>query len=101
MADVGLVRVLTMVINTTFALGKLVSTPSALAVLTPDDIQTALRRHAVGDWGEVGAEDWETNDESVRSGGRLLSVYTLSTIQFWIITEWDRSATTVILPSDY
>lgn len=91
-----------MVTSISFSLGRLVATAAALAVLTQDDIHAAVRRHAVGDWGEVGIEDWESNDQSVNDGGRLLSVYTSpANIQFWVITEWDRSVTTVLLPSDY
>ena len=60
-----------------------------------------LARHAAGDWGECGEEDSQTNDESLRDGGRLLSVYTHQGQRIWIITEWDRTATTILLPSDY
>jgi hypothetical protein len=62
----------------------------------------ALRRHARGDWGEVGVEDQRANDRAVQDGGRLLSAYSTKTnVKFWIITEADRSATTVLLPEEY
>ena len=85
-----------------FALGQLVATPAALEVVSPDDVLAALRRHTRGDWGEVCSEDRQANDEALRLGARLLSVYTNAAgVRFWVITEADRSATTVLLPSDY
>jgi hypothetical protein len=87
-----------------FALGQLVGTPGALAALE-DAKQVAgefLRRHIVGDWGEVDARDKQANDEDVANCGRLLSAYTLSTgVKVWIITEADRSSTCVLLPDEY
>lgn len=85
-----------------FSLGKLVATPNALGVIPSDEILAALSRHVSGDWGTLDREDWQTNDNALQSGGRLLSAY-LSTenVKFWIITEADRSATTVLLPEDY
>ena len=86
----------------TFPLGRLVSTPAALAAIPPDEIQAALSRHLQGDWGECCPEDWEENDLSLKQGFRLFSVYRSSAgTKFWIITEADRSATTVLLPADY
>lgn len=85
-----------------FPLGRLVATPAALSALTHDDIMSAISRHLKGDWGEVCAEDREENDRSLREGYRLLSVYRgANGTKFWIITEHDRSVTTVLLPSDY
>ena len=85
-----------------FELGRTVMTRTAQAVLGADDVQRALARHHSGDWGEVGQEDWEENDRSVRGGLRLLSVYLAAdATRFWVITEADRSATTVLLPEDY
>jgi hypothetical protein len=87
-----------------FVLGQLVGTPGAIAALA-DANQVAgefLRRHIVGDWGEVDAQDQRANDEDVGSGGRLLSAYTLSTgVKIWIITEADRSSTCILLPEEY
>ena len=85
-----------------FSPGQLVATPNALERVSATDIQTAIRRHLSGDWGEVGSEDRQTNDEALQNGGRLLSVYrSASGVTFWIITEHDRSATTVLMPEDY
>lgn len=86
------------------SLGSVVATPAALAALEEAD-QTPLPflvRHSMGDWGEVDQEDALANDEAVKDFARVLSVYKLSTGQvIWIITEADRSATTILLPSDY
>jgi hypothetical protein len=60
-----------------------------------------LMRHAAGDWGEVDAEDWSLNDQAVNDGTRLLSVYrTLKGNKLWVITEADRSVTTILLPDE-
>ena len=86
----------------TFALGQVVITANALETLNPDDVKGCVCRHAAGDWGECGAEDWQENDLARVSGMRLFSVYRDSAgVKFWIITEADRSATTVLLPEDY
>ncbi len=87
-----------------FPLGQVVATPGALKALT--DAQTAPRelllRHASGDWGEVPACDARENELSVREGFRVLSSYPLRTgAKVWIITERDRSATTILLPNEY
>lgn len=85
-----------------FSLGQLVATPAALAALSHEDIQKAIRRHLHGDWGEVDAHDAAENELSLKQGFRLLSVYRgAEGTRFYIITEADRSATTVMLPSDY
>jgi len=89
-----------------FALGKIVGTPDALAAVTPERILECLARHARGDWGEVCAEDAAENNLSSREGFRILSVYLIdesdpNSEKFWIITEADRSSTCVLLPSNY
>ncbi|WP_422923299.1 hypothetical protein [Singulisphaera sp. PoT] len=84
-----------------FPLGEVVITANAHARLDPVDVKHGLGRHARGDWGEVCEEDRELNDLSLREGSRLLSVYRSGDERFWIITEWDRSVTTVLLPLDY
>ncbi len=85
-----------------FALGQIVATAAAVANLTPDDMAHGLGRHWCGDWGEVCEEDAAENERSLREGFRLLSVYRgASGEKFWIITEHDRSVTTILLPSDY
>ena len=86
----------------TVPLGQIVATPAALGALSQPDIVAALRRHAVGDWGDVDAHDRAANDDALRSGERLLSVYRSENgTTFWVITEADRSVTTVLLPDDY
>ncbi len=84
-----------------FSLGTILATPSALAVLTREDVENALRRHAIGDWGCICQEDQLANDEALRHGTRLLSAYeSVDGVRFWVITEADRSSTTVLLPED-
>lgn len=84
------------------SLGKTVITRAALGSLNNDDVIAAIHRHARGDWGECDKDDAMENERSLREGGRLLSVYTdRGGTRFWIITEADRSVTTILLPSDY
>jgi len=87
-----------------FPLGQLVSTPGAIEAMTragQNPVQF-LDRHRAGDWGEVNAEDWSINDRAVIDGDRILSAYTLKTnTRVWIITEADRSVTTILLPQEY
>ncbi len=85
-----------------FPLGRIVATPGALAEIPTFEVQTSLKRHQRGDWGEVNASDREENDLSLREGFRLLSAYRAANgTKFWIITEADRSVTTVLLPEEY
>ncbi len=85
-----------------FALGRLVITRGALAALNAGDVVLALDRHAAGDWGDLCPEDREANERALREGGRFFSVYrTRDDVKFYIITEHDRSATTVLLPEEY
>ena len=85
-----------------FALGRTVITRGALDALAQDDVLSGLSRHARGDWGDVCSEDREANDAALSCGARLLSAYrTPDGTKFWIITEADRSATTVLLPEEY
>lgn len=61
-----------------------------------------LARHQQADWGDVGDEDKGRNDQALIDGERLVSVYTTDAgVKFWLITEWDRSITTFLLPEDY
>ena len=86
----------------TFPLGNVVITPNALGQLTPADIQRGLQRHQDGDWGDLSEEDWLENDRAVQAETRLLSSYRSSGgATFWIITEADRSVTTLLMPEDY
>ena len=83
-----------------FALGQTVATPGALAAIPPDEIQAALRRHQRGDWGDLDEEDRRENEWSLANGFRL--VYRSKPgVKFLIITEHDRSVTTVLLPDQY
>jgi hypothetical protein len=80
----------------------LVTTARALRTLDLHSVSVSLARHANCDWGDVCEEDKESNDKALVYGGRLLSVYKDSTgKKFWINTEADRKATTVLLPEDY
>lgn len=85
-------------------LGQVVITPGALTVLEEagETELPYLARHHSGDWGEVDHDDWQENELSLREGFRIFSSYTTSTgVKLWIITEADRSATTILLPSEY
>ncbi len=87
-----------------FRLGQVVLTPGAIraleeARLCPWDF---LARHSAGDWGDLDEEDWHLNDEAVKDGSRILSAYlTAKGERVWVITEADRSVTTLLLPSEY
>lgn len=88
--------------NIRVPLGRTLATIGVLEVTTPIERNIAFNRHARGDWGDVPEADWRANDWALQAGERLLSVYqTLGGIKFWIITEADRSATTILLPSEY
>jgi len=87
-----------------FPLGRVLATPGALEALerTKQQPQEFLDRHASGDWGEVDSHDAAENELSLQRGFRLLSSYTTrSGDKLWIITEADRSATTLLLPEEY
>ncbi|EXJ12278.1 hypothetical protein [Imhoffiella purpurea] len=87
-----------------FPLGRLMATPSALATLESHGVDSLslLQRHVRGDWGDLTTEDIEANRLALREGFRLLSSYRITDgVKVWIITEADRSVTTVLLPEDY
>lgn len=87
-----------------FPLGQLVSTIGAVEALDDagDNAIAYIRRHLRGDWGDVCPEDAQANDWSLQHGERILSAYhTSAGVKLWVITEWDRSATTILLPSEY
>ncbi len=85
-----------------FRLGRLVGTPGALERVSHGEMMRALGLHASGDWGNVCPEDSEANEAAVHERARLLSAYTTEVgVRFWIITEADRSVTTVLLPEEY
>ena len=87
--------------GTKFPLGELLITANANCRLDQSAIAEGLRRHACGDWGNVPPEDAELNDAALTDGDRLLSAYGEGEGRFWIITECDRSVTTILLPEDY
>ena len=84
-----------------FPVGKTYATPGALALEV--DLTRYLHRHHCGDWGdELCAEDKAANEQALKDGSRLLSCYrTPAGDRLYIITEWDRSVTTIMLPSEY
>lgn len=85
-----------------FEHGQIIITTAADEILNKDDVANGFRRHMNGDWGDLSEEDVQTNQEGVQYGYRIMSVYKdRSDHVFWIITEADRSCTTVLLPSDY
>ena len=85
-----------------FDLGRLSATAGAVRMLRPKEIHIALCRHVTGDWGELDEDDREQNEIALKERNRLLSVYYGETgVKFYILTEHDRSATTVLLPWDY
>ena len=93
-----------------FSLGRIYATPGALKLLNrhQQTATTFLARHACGDWGLVPPEDVAANDQAVREGFRILSSYAVGTTTnagrkdvIWIITEADRSTTTLLLPKEY
>nr|WP_227460078.1 hypothetical protein [Cupriavidus pauculus] len=87
-----------------FAPGHVLATPAALAALTQADItpQSLLLRHLCGDWGDLDELDHQQNNFALAMSARLLSSYALpGGRKVWVITEADRSATTILLPDDY
>lgn len=83
-----------------FPLGRIFATPGALALGV--DLSTYLRRHHCGDWGdELCYEDKQANEHSLKDGTRLLSRFSTPGGSIYIITEHDRSMTTILLPSEY
>ena len=89
-----------------FELGQTVMTRGVAALCEencafPILIAACLNKHVSGDWGEVCDEDRAENEDALKVGNRLMSVYTLGETKIWIITEWDRSVTTVLFPEEY
>lgn len=85
-----------------FGLGKIVATPGVLEIADELEMKAGLLRFVTGDWGECCEDDKAENEAALREGRRLMGVYqTIAGETFWIITEWDRSATTILLPDDY
>ncbi|UQN70194.1 hypothetical protein L0Z11_04635 [Burkholderia multivorans] len=87
-----------------FKLGRIFATPAALEAIADAHVSIIdlLIRHMRGDWGDLSESDRQQNELSVEAGLRLLSSYVLPGGQtVWVITEWDRSSTTFLLPGDY
>lgn len=85
-----------------FRLGQTVITPGALQKLDPLDVHAAMSRHVTGDWGDVDEHDRNENEFALGKHLRLFSVYhDQNGTKFWIITEADRSVTTILLPDEY
>ena len=87
-----------------FSVGKIVATSGALDLLDQSgaDGHELVMRHQRGDWGSVPPEDAEANVRAIQTGCRILSSYFLSERErLWVITEADRSLTTLLLPSEY
>ena len=87
----------------TSPLGRVVATPGVLKLLeeTGEDPCLLLARHHSGDWGELDPQDHRENELSLKHGWRILSSYPVGNERVWIITEADRSYTTILLPSEY
>jgi len=87
-----------------FHLGTCVVT-RGVAAKHEEDIEafskSLLDRHSIGDWGDVCKEDAQANETALACTGRLMSVYHVEDAVYWIITEWDRSATTIMFPEEY
>jgi hypothetical protein len=85
-----------------FPPGRVVITDHAAEELSREEVARALERHLRGDWGDLEAPNRRENERALLQGCRLLSAYSSRTgLRFWIITEPDRSATTILLPEDY
>ncbi len=87
-----------------FRLGQMCSTPGAIEAMNDagQSPMAFIGRHVQGDWGEVCADDQQANEEALDSNLRLLSAYrTTAGVKLWVITEADRSVTTILLPDEY
>jgi len=97
----------------TFALGKVVATRNVWELIDTNEsfsqfVTICMSRYIANDWGDICREDWEANDQAVINGERLLASYVIPEDvkeiyedRLWIITEWDRSVTTLLFPGDY
>lgn len=89
-----------------FRLGKIVWTSGVYEKLREDSdfshfVTKSMQRYMRGDWGEMDPEDKELNDSSLSGGGRIFAAYENAAYRIWIITEWDRSVTTILFPEEY
>lgn len=94
-------------ITSKFPLGKVVMTRGvndeiAGSTIFSKFVLNSLKRHAQCDWGDLGKEDAASNDSALKGDGRLFSAYTEEGLKkIWIITEWDKSVTTILFPDEY
>jgi hypothetical protein len=89
-------------VKSKFEFGKVVATPGVMDNISQEDLNTVMIQYVQGDWGILCDEDKALNDEALIIGNRLVAKYTASNgVDFYIITEWDRSVTTFLLPSEY
>ena len=87
-----------------FKAGQICATPSAIEAMSDagQNPMDFIGRHIVGDWGDVCEDDQKVNEESLEHGLRLLSSYrTQNGVKLWVITEADRSLTTILRPEEY
>jgi hypothetical protein len=85
-----------------FPLGRMVVTANARGILSDADIHNSLALHHSGNWGKVSFNDYRANNKAVKNGTRIISAYVSNNgDKFWVITEADRSCTTVLMPDDY
>ena len=85
-----------------FPAGRIVITSGAQSELSQDEAMSGLVRHLAGDWGDLDEADREENEAALEHGFRLFSRYvTQGGTKFYVITEYDRSVTTILLPEDY
>lgn len=86
-----------------FPMGHVVGTRGAMEVMIKHDLHPIIlaARHASGDWGDVSLDDYQANEEALTTGARIMSVYKFGNDTLWVITEADRSATTILTPDEY
>ena len=90
-------------VNPLFELGLITATPGALSAMQNLKIPPGLLlvRHHCGDWGDLDKEDQEANSQALENGSRIFSAYQFDDVKFWVITEADRTSTTILLPEEY
>lgn len=88
-----------------FELGRVVATPAALELMSERNLEPLdfINRHRLGDWGDVDESDRKSSEAALNQGERLFSSYNVDgpDTKVWVITEWDRSFTTLLTPQDY
>lgn len=94
-------EVVDMPVKTKFELGRLLSTATVAAEIPAYDLAQVISRHRVGDWGQIDEDDFRANDRAVIEGKRILSVYTFGGKKLYVLTEADRSMTTVMFANEY